>query len=169
MLSKKLALLLAVSVVHIAAKDTGTTIAEFRIVDQKLPSTSKWFTNKTNQKIKIRWAVVDLETGRFYAQEPMVNKNGSIEIKLPDVAQYLDVDHGSLGYELKIEVCKVLNTPRQKWDETNLSSFKNGKKDLILSRSTFYENDAFWLLKDKSGNVDCKAVLKPKSMGLKGD
>lgn len=167
MLSRKLALLLAVGVVQLEAKDAGTVIAQFRVMDQDLPSTSKWFINKTKHKIKFRWVVRDIQTGEFYAQEPFVEKNGSIEMGMPAAVNYFGSNVGSLGYDITIEVCKVLKTPRHKWDDTDVRPFKNGSKDLLISSVTFRENNDFELLLNKSGNLDCKPLLPSKELSRK--
>lgn len=171
MLSRKLALLLVLGVVQVEARNAGTVIAQFRLINQVLPSGAKWFTNNTKDRIQFRWKVIDRETGLFCAQEPIMAPKTSVEIQFDQMADYFDLQAGpqwgSMGYDVTIEVSKVLSSPQQKWDEIDAWPFKNGRKNLLISSATFLENNDFELLLRKPGTIDCKPLFPRKVLRRK--
>ncbi len=157
MLSKKIAILLIAYSASLLSRDTSTQIVHFHVTNDELSSMSKTFVNNTRHKVRIRWRLIDRKTHEFIGQEPIIMRGNKLDIDVEGLMSCFERAAGLHGYDFIIEVARVLKIPKQKGDDIQACSFKNGPSDLLMSKTTYLSFDDFELLQSKVGILSCKA------------
>jgi hypothetical protein len=155
-MAKKLLLLTVCLAANLNAVIKTTKIADFQHQLNTDTAHKKSYINKTGKKLWFRYRVVNPKTGEFRGQEPILLPDATIDVDFAYLGeQILPAGYGKVA--IFHEVGNVTRNPYKKMDELCVSRFKNGKKDLLISRHEFDNNDRFELYIDSNGRIACKS------------
>ncbi len=137
------------------SKSDATLIGRFEVEPSDLIGHAKTFVNNSKYDLAVRWGVKDIQSGRFYRQEPIVLRGDLITIHYEPALKYLGYETYKL--ELSLELLRVRQIPKGAGHPLVTSKLKDGSMALSLHKSKFLKNNTFAISLNKNGLLVCKS------------
>mgnify|MGYP003402270679 FL=1 len=152
-ISAVLSLLLAQSGIA-ESKSDATLVGRFDVEPADLMNHPKTFVNNSKYDLAVRWNLKDVQTGRFYCQEPILKRGDAIVIDFEPALKY----HGeAYKLELSLEFLRVRQIPKGAGHPLITTKLKDGSMALALHKSKFLKNNTFAISLNKNGLLVCKS------------
>ncbi len=140
-----------------AKKHDAMQLCHFVCSKAEIFKHSKTWINNTKHDLVVRWSLKDPETGKFYTQEPILNRGNRINIDYGVAIDYLEPAE---QLDLSIELLRVIKHPKGAGQPLETKPLKAGDMTLSLHKNKFLKNDIFELRRNNNGLLVLKVDKK---------